>query len=165
MTNFLHIALAQAGGQPAGPSTVFWIILAVMLVFVLIFFAVLANFINLWVQAMLSGAPVPMLELVGMRLRKVDPRVIVQSRIRASQAGLGISTSQLESHYLAGGHVPAAVTAMMIASKGGVDLSWDAVCAADLAGRDIAQEVRALVQLKTAAGGSTRVDEAGTGNE
>jgi uncharacterized protein YqfA (UPF0365 family) len=154
MAGVLHIIFAQGGGQTGGSSSaVLWAMLAIAIIIVLIFFAVMTQFINLWVQAMLSGAPVPMQDLIGMRLRKVDPRLIVLARVRVHQAGLDLSTKQLEAHYLAGGRVHAVVTAAIVAAKGGVDLSWEEICAADLAGRDIEQEVKALVQLKTAAGG------------
>jgi uncharacterized protein YqfA (UPF0365 family) len=40
-----------------------------------------------------------------MSLRKVNPQVIVDTKIMAVQAGLtGISTEALEAHYLAGGN-------------------------------------------------------------
>jgi uncharacterized protein YqfA (UPF0365 family) len=154
MTSFVLMALAQAGGQTRGPDFMVWAILAVAIIVALVFFAVMAQFINLWVQAMLSGAKVDMLELVGMRLRKVDPRIIVLAYIRTCQAKVAVSTKQLEAHHLAGGHVTEVTTALIAARKGGVELSWEEICAADLAGRDIAQEVKALVQLKAKGGGT-----------
>jgi uncharacterized protein YqfA (UPF0365 family) len=167
MLNSLPLILAQPGGpagsQSTGPSPVFWIILAVVIVVVLIFFAVVAQFLNLWVQAMLSGAKVGMLDLIGMRLRKVDPRTIVLSRIRAYRAGLEVSTIQLESHYLAGGRVPTVVTAMIAASKAEFVLPWDRACAIDLAGRDILDAVQTSVNPKVIdcpnpASGRTTID-------
>ncbi len=45
-----------------------------------------------------------------MSLRKVNPNIIVRSKIMAIQAGLtekdGMTTRSLEAHYLAGGNVP-----------------------------------------------------------
>ena len=70
-------------------------------VFVLIFIVVLIAFFRLWLRALLSGAKVGLLSLVGMKLRKVNPAVIVDSRLMAVKAGMGISTNELETHYLA----------------------------------------------------------------
>src|SRR5690348_3675242 len=67
---------------------------------------------NIWFQAYMSNARVSMLSLIGMSLRQVNARVIVQSKIMAMQAGVGnepaagITTRRLEAHYLAGGNVP-----------------------------------------------------------
>jgi len=43
---------------------------------------------NIWFQAYMSNARVSMLSLVGMSLRQVNARVIVQSKIMAMQAGI-----------------------------------------------------------------------------
>ncbi|RMD66272.1 MAG: UPF0365 family protein, partial [Planctomycetota bacterium] len=83
----------------------------------LVVFAVFAQFFNLWLQALLSGARVSFFDLIGMRLRKVNPQVIVISRIKAVKAGLHISTNDMEAHYLAGGRVPAVVNALIAADR------------------------------------------------
>ena len=91
---------------------VFWIVIAlVALVFFVVIFAVVGQFLNLYIQALLSKARVGILDLIGMRLRKVDIRIIVLSRIRSVKAGIEISSAQLETHYLAGGRVPIFVCA------------------------------------------------------
>ena len=58
----------------------------------------------------MTEANVGILELVGMSFRKVNPNIIVRSKIMAFQAGLsekdGVTTRSLEAHYLAGGNVP-----------------------------------------------------------
>ncbi len=109
---------------------------------------VLAQFFNLWLQAWLSGAYVGLLELIGMRLRKVDPRTIVFSRIRAVKAGMEIPTRQLETHYLAGGRVPSVINALIAADRARIELPWDIACAIDLAGRDILEAVQTSVNPK-----------------
>ncbi|MCE9582398.1 MAG: flotillin-like FloA family protein, partial [Planctomycetes bacterium] len=94
-------------------------------VVLLAFFIIVANFGFLYIQAMMSGAHVGLWDLVGMRLRKVDPRVIVINRITASKAGLPITTDKLEAHYLAGGHVESVVRALIAANKANIALTWD----------------------------------------
>ena len=114
----------------------------------LILFFVFMQFANLWLQALLSGAKVSIFELVGMRLRKVDPRVIVLSRIKGVKAGIDLPTADLEAHYLAGGRVPYVVNALIAADRAKIELPWNQACAIDLAGRDILEAVQTSVNPK-----------------
>ncbi len=126
-----------------------WIVVGVVLALVfLILVFVVGQFANLWIQALFSNARVSLAELIGMRLRKVDLRTIVYSRIRAKKAGLDISTNQLESHYLAGGRVPHVTSALIAARGAKINLVWDTATAIDLAGRDILEAVQTSVNPK-----------------
>src|SRR5688500_5745617 len=107
------LTLAQVGGGMAVLIAVPVVPSLALLVALLFIF----QYLSLWAQAWLSGAYVGLLELVGMRFRKVDPRVIVLSRIRAVKAGIDASTNQLETHYLAGGNVPRVVNALIAADR------------------------------------------------
>ena len=108
----------------------------------------LFQYIGLYVQAWISGAPVRFVDLVMMRFRKVRPRVIVENRITAKKAGIDLSTALLESHYLAGGRVTNVVRSLIAADKAKIDLSWPVATAIDLAGRDILEAVRTSVNPK-----------------
>ena len=138
-----------------------WIGLGVLGIFGLILFIVLLQYFQLWLQAMLSGAPVGLIDLVMMRLRKVEPSVIVLNRISAKKAGIDIPTDLLEAHYLAQGNVTKVVRALIASSKAKIDLPWDRAVAIDLAGRDILDAVNTSVNPKvidcpnTATGRST----------
>lgn len=128
------------------PLAVILIVVAIIVLLGLI--VVLANFFGLWFQALLSNAKVSLVDLFGMRFRKVDARTIVLSRIRAVKSGLPISTNQLETHYLAGGRVVNVVTALIAAMRAKIDLEWDTACSIDLAGRDIFEAVNTSVNPK-----------------
>ncbi|MCW5766754.1 MAG: flotillin-like protein FloA [Phycisphaeraceae bacterium] len=130
------------------PNTV-WIAVGVVVALVLLVIVfVIGQFINLYIQALFSGVKVGLFELIGMRLRKVDLRTIVYSRIRAHKAGLDISTNQLESHYLAGGRVPQVISALIAAKGAKIQLAWDTATAIDLAGRDLFDAVQTSVNPK-----------------
>ena len=92
------------------------------------------KFARLWLQAYFSRADVKLSELIGMWLRKVDARTIVLSKITAVQAGLAVTTKDLESHYLAGGRVPNVVRALIAANRANIELSLQTATAIDLAG-------------------------------
>ena len=109
-----------------------FIIIGIIVLVAIIIFLVLAKFIGIWIRARVSNAPVGLLNLVAMWIRKVPPALIVDSRITAAKAGLDFSTDQLEAHYLAGGHVDDVVLAMIAADKAAIPLSFDRACAIDL---------------------------------
>jgi uncharacterized protein YqfA (UPF0365 family) len=134
-----------AGGVPISLKGLGFIVL---LVFAFIFLLIILAYGKLWLQAKLSGAPVSFGELVGMTLRKVDSRTIVQSRITAIQAGLDLSQRDLESHYLAGGRVPNVVRALIAADRANLNLTFKIATAIDLAGRDILDAVQTSVNPK-----------------
>jgi len=108
------------------------------------------NYGQIWFQAYWSKARVTFLELLGMSLRKVNARTIVQARIMAIQAGLGpdITCRRLEAHYLAGGDVPRVIRALIAAQRADLDLDFERACLIDLAGRDVLDAVQTSVNPK-----------------
>lgn len=124
-----------------------WILYAVLAVSVILFFTI-AGFVSLWFQALVSGTPIPLFNIIGMSLRKIPPRIIVNARINSFKAGLKISVDELETHYLAGGNVPNVVLAMIAANKAQISLDWGRATAIDLAGRDVVDAVRTSVHPK-----------------
>jgi uncharacterized protein YqfA (UPF0365 family) len=123
-----------------------FIVLAIIVFALLI---ILGKFISLWFQAFVSGTPIPLFNIIGMSLRKIPPRVIVNARITLYKAGLkDISVADLETHYLAGGHIPDVVSAMIAADKANIPLDWRRATAIDLAGRDLRDAVQTSVNPK-----------------
>lgn len=102
----------------------------------------------LYIQALASGANVALIQLIGMTFRRVNARIIVDSRIMAKKAGLDYDTPQLEAHYLARGNVPNVIRALIAADKAKIDLGFDRACAIDLAGRDVLDAVKTSVNPK-----------------
>jgi uncharacterized protein YqfA (UPF0365 family) len=138
-------------------------IVLVVLVVVIVIVGLMLQFLGLYVRALVSGARVSMLELIGMKLRKVPASVIVNSRIQATRAGLNVTQTEMESHLLAGGDVPRVITSMIAASKANIDLPFKTATAIDLAGRDILEAIQTSVNPKvidvpSAAMGRTTID-------
>jgi uncharacterized protein YqfA (UPF0365 family) len=106
------------------------------------------SFINLWLQAFLTGARVGFFDLVAMKFRKVDYSMLVRQKIALVQAGVKVGNDELEAHYLARGNVPKVATAVIAAHKAGIDLPWRIAAAIDLAGRDILDAVKTSVNPK-----------------
>lgn len=107
---------------------------------------VVHSYFSLWLRAIVSGAHVGFLSLVSMSLRKVDPRIVVQCRIMAVQAGLPeLSTDSIESQFLAGGDVHRITRALIVAERARIPLDWNTAAAIDLSGRDILNAVQVMV--------------------
>lgn len=142
MNNLTNVILAVADWtRTIGVALLVILILVVVVVF-FVFFA----FFKLWLRARLSRADVKFSELIGMWLRGVPRPLIVLSKIKAVQAGLTLTTRDLESHYLSGGNVPNVVLAAIKANRANIDLTLKGAMAIDLAGRDIADGVGTSVE-------------------
>lgn len=127
----------------------FYMLMALLALVGLIVLSISAKFISLWFQAFVSGTPIPLFNIIGMSLRKIPPHLIVNARINSFKAGLkDVTVSDLETHYLAGGHVTEVVQALIAADKANIPLDWRRATAIDLAGRDLREAVQTSVYPK-----------------
>ena len=107
--------------------------------------------LGLWIQAIVSVGlgEITIVDLIRMRLRKIPPRLIVDSIINLNKAGLeSISTGMMETHYLAGGNVPNVTISLIAADKARIPLDFTTCTAIDLAGRDVKEAVETSVYPK-----------------
>jgi uncharacterized protein YqfA (UPF0365 family) len=126
-------------------------IVSIFIIILIVFFLMILMWavpVRLWVEAVFAGVKVGLGDLVGMRLRKVNPAAVIRPLIAATKAGLELSTRQLEAHYLAGGNVGRVVNALISADKANIELPWDRATAIDLAGRDVLEAVKVSVNPK-----------------
>ena len=123
------------------------IIIIVAIIFLFLFFYYVP--LGLFITAYFSGVKLKIFrDLIGMRLRKVSPQVIVRNLISSAKAGIELNTSLLEAHYLAGGNVTNVVNALISANKANLDLGFSKATAIDLAGRDVLDAVKMSVNPK-----------------
>ena len=123
------------------------IIIAVLIIVLLIVFITIIP-VGMWISAIASGVKISVFSLVGMKLRRVKPIYIVRPMIKATKAGIQVTSNQLEAHYLAGGNVDSVVNALIAAERAGMDLSFEQASAIDLAGRDVFEAVTMSVTPK-----------------
>ena len=110
------------------------------------FFVILYFFpIGLWITAQFSGIRISLLTLVFMRIRRVPPRLIVDSLITSHKAGLNLASDDLEAHFLAGGNVQQVIRALISADKANIVLGFKQATAIDLAGRNVFEAVQTSV--------------------
>ena len=124
------------------------IVSLIVAIIILVTLSLIWNAFWLWWQSILSNAPVGLFQIIFMRFRKVNPAVVVTSRITAKKAGIDLSADELEAHVLAGGHVTRVVQSLISAHKANIKLSYDRACAIDLAGRDVKEAVDTSVNPK-----------------
>lgn len=123
------------------------IAIVVVAVLIIVAFFVIVPF-GLWFRALVSGAPVSMGRLVGMRLRKIKLAMVVDAYITGKKAGLDINITELETHYMAKGDVVKVVNALISAHSANIVLSTKTAMAIDLAGRDVLNAVKVSVNPK-----------------
>jgi uncharacterized protein YqfA (UPF0365 family) len=127
-------------------SGILMIILFFILLFLILFFYFIP--IGLWITALAARVRIGLGSLVGMRLRKIPPSLIVNALINAIKAGLDISSSMLETHFMAGGNVVRVVNALIAADKANIPLTFQQATAIDLAGRQVLDAVQTSVNPK-----------------
>ncbi len=131
--------------EASGVGTVIVIIVGIIILLWLFFYLIP---LGLWLSAVFARVYVPITQLIGMRIRKVPPSIIVNAQVNATKAGLKLSTNDLEAHYLAGGNVRTVVNALISADKANIELNFKAATAIDLAGRDVFEAVQMSVNPK-----------------
>lgn len=133
-------------GAGTAPMFVGIIIIIILLIIFFRFFP-----LGLWVTALFSGVRISIITLLTMRLRRVNPSLIVLNQIKLWKAGLKINSNELEAHYLAGGNPTAVADALIAADKASLDLSFERAAAIDLAGRDLVDAIRTSVSPRVIA--------------
>jgi uncharacterized protein YqfA (UPF0365 family) len=124
--------------------SIFIIMLVVLFLFIFFYFIP----IGLWISALAAGVKVGFFNLIGMRLRRVVPSLIVGPMIKSHKAGLLLKSDQLEAHLLAGGNIDRVVDALIAAQRAEIDLGFERAAAIDLAGRDVLEAVQMSVNPK-----------------
>ena len=126
--------------------------LSLVLIFAIIVFLFLFLYfvpLGLFITAYFSGVKVKIVrDLIGMRLRKVPPVLIVRNMITATKAGLNVDQAKMEAHYLAGGNITKVINALISADKANLGLTFERATAIDLAGRDVLEAVKMSVVPK-----------------
>jgi uncharacterized protein YqfA (UPF0365 family) len=121
-------------------------VVAVLLFLGLFFLIIFFSFLRLWIQCLLAGAHIGIVDMIRMKLLNIDYGMIVRMKIALVQAGVGVKTQEMEAHVLSKGNVPKVASAVIAAHKAGMDLRWQTAAAIDLAGRDVLEAVRMSVK-------------------
>ena len=132
----------------AQASSLLWIVLALMVAAIIIIVFLRFVPLGLWITSLAAGVHVSISSLIGMRLRRIQPKRLVEPLIKARKAGLEMTLSQLETHFLAGGNVDRVINALIAAQRSNIEMPFEKASAIDLAGRDVLQAVQMSVTPK-----------------
>ncbi len=126
------------------PGQLIIVVVVVAIVFLGIIFSAVIP-VQIWISAIFSGVKISFFSLIGMRLRRVPPQIVLLAMIQSKKAGLDIQSDAIEAHYLAGGNVYRVVNALIAADKANIPLTFQRATAIDLAGRDVLDAVKMSV--------------------
>ena len=118
-------------------------VLGVLVIAIAVFIGVVP--ISVWIRAMVSGAHISAMRLIGMKLRHIEVGMLVDCYINAKKAGVQLTIDDLETHFMAGGNVERVVDALITAHGAKIELSVETAKAIDLANRDILAAVKQSV--------------------
>lgn len=140
--------LSSVYGTSEQASALLWIVLALMVAAIIIIVFLRFVPLGLWITSLAAGVHVSISSLIGMRLRRIQPKRLVEPLIKARKAGLEMTLSQLETHFLAGGNVDRVINALIAAQRSNIEMPFEKASAIDLAGRDVLQAVQMSVTPK-----------------
>ncbi len=122
-------------------------LIAVVVIIAIIVFLTFVP-IGLWISAIAASARVSIGSMIGMRFRRISPARVVMPYIKATKAGLKLSSNEMEAHVLAGGNIDRVIDALIAAESANIPLEFESARAIDLAGRDVLQAVKMSVNPK-----------------
>jgi len=111
------------------------VIAGIVLILFLTFFFTVGKVFTLWLQAVMAGVPLSIFDVLGMRFRKTDMRVVVRALIMATQAGVSVTSRKMESAYLQGVDLEKITLAMIHAKREGMEVTFQDLVEADLENR------------------------------
>jgi uncharacterized protein YqfA (UPF0365 family) len=131
-------------------NPVLLVLLLIGILIVLAFLIIFFSFIRLWIRSFLTGANVGLVDMIRMKLCNVDYSKVVIWKIALVQAGVKVSTQEMEALYLSDGTrekiaVDRVSQAVIAAHKASMDLPWRDASAIQLAGRNILEAVQIYV--------------------
>ncbi len=111
----MPFSLLSVAQTPVAPPQWLFVVAGIVLLACLL---IIGQFFSIWLQAYMSNAGVSFSDLIGMKLRKVDMRQVVDAKIKLTAAGMrDISVADLEAVYLAGS-IPVAQAAELVGTLG-----------------------------------------------
>lgn len=83
------------------PSFVYGVLAGILLAVLLYWAFTVLNIFRPWLQVFLSGGKASLFDIVGMRLRGTDVKLVTEAYIMLVQRGQKVSLREVESQYLA----------------------------------------------------------------
>ena len=105
----------------------------ILLMPVLVCLSIFLYFFFCWRLVRRHDLPVPLVALIGMKLRHVSPKLVIQTLIKLKNGGVTyVPYETLEAHYLCGGDISAVADRIVAEAKAGRKTEWMKIFAEDL---------------------------------
>ncbi len=95
-----------------------------------------------WFKAFMSGAPVSVLDVLAMRLRRINVASVVAAMVAAKQGGISVSCAEAQQASLQGVDLRKITLAAIEAKKRGLNMSFSELVDAELQGQ-LAEKLKA----------------------
>ncbi len=115
--------------------------IVVMILIAMVSLVVVFRYAQIWIQAYVSGIPLSLFEILGMQLRRVNAKTVVQSLIMAKQSGVVVSCTDMEKAYLQGVDLEKLTLAIIEAKRRGIETTFEELV-------DAARHDRLMEKLK-----------------
>lgn len=115
--------------------TVVILVAGVFGLMLLLFLVQAVSIFRLWLQALLTNADVSVLTIVGMKLRRINPREVVAAHIMSVQAGDPVPVGSIERAAHRNLDVEKVTLAYLEAHKSDPAVSYEQICDAEQHGR------------------------------
>jgi uncharacterized protein YqfA (UPF0365 family) len=84
-----------------GDQTTFLITWAALLVISLVYLAGLFSVLRVWVRGVLGGVRVSILDVIGMKLRRNPPGLLLDTALALKHRGIEVGVQEVEAAYMA----------------------------------------------------------------
>ena len=106
-----------------------------ILVMALLMFLAFTSLLRIWLQGILAGVRITIIDLLAMRLRRIDTHAVMKSLILATQSGVPISHVELQRAYLRGVDLEKITLAYLQAQKRSQGVTFEELVELDLQDR------------------------------
>ena len=121
--------------------------IAIISFLLLLFFALVP--LRAWFTVRGDDLDIPLKQLIGMRIRRVDPFIIINAMRRAREAGIDDADSDcLEAHFLSGSSVNGFIDVLEVGRKAGIVIPFKEACMMYIRNEDLMEEIQRKIKEK-----------------
>lgn len=98
-------------------------------------------------QALLLGLKVTPLQIIFMKLRKTDVKVLILNLAKSTKGGLPVTIDEIEAHMIAGGDISNVINGLLYAKAHDIPFTFQEAAKIDMRKHDVISHLKNTVQL------------------
>lgn len=118
------------------------IIAASIIVLAVLYFVCLGQSL----QALLLGLKVTPLQIIFMKLRKTDVKLLIRNLAKSTKGGLSVTIHEIETHMITGGDISNVVDGLLFAKAHSIPLTFQEAAKIDLRKHDVISHLKETMQ-------------------